>query len=116
MSITERTGDAWGPKPPRHVDDFIWNPLPEKSPGEDYAAWMLMHFRQPAATKWKFAKFIEGRRLYCDYKGAAYRCTGASRMGDVWLATDPERTTGYDLRVAVDDCSNWRDALSGEGK
>jgi hypothetical protein len=28
-------------------------------------------------------------------------------MGDVWLATDFKRDTGYDLRVDVEECTNW---------
>ena len=28
-------------------------------------------------------------------------------MGDVWLAADHERTTGYDWRVNVEDRTQW---------
>lgn len=46
-------------------------------------------------------------KLFCQYKGKRYRCTGASRMGDVWLAEDFSRDSGYDLRVNVGECSDW---------
>lgn len=31
-------------------------------------------------------------------------------MGDVWLAEDIQRENGYDLRVDVSKCSNWRNS------
>jgi len=46
-------------------------------------------------------------KIFCEYKGQKYRITGASRMGDVWLAEDFDREMGYDHRVAIDDCSNF---------
>ena len=42
-----------------------------------------------------------------------YRCNGASRFGDVYLAKNYARTAGYDMRVAVDGCSVWSDIPSG---
>ena len=35
------------------------------------------------------------------------RCTGASRLGDVWLTSDFNQEMGYEKRVDVEECSNW---------
>jgi hypothetical protein len=85
-----------------HIDDFIINPNTD-----DYAAWMFNYFRMPAISKIRFEKFMKDSKLFCTYAGKRYRVTGASRMGDVWLATDFKRDTGYDLRVDVEECTNW---------
>lgn len=92
------------PDEPTHVDDFIANPR-----SDAYAAYVLNHFRLPAMMRLRFDPFFGDRRLFCDYEGKRYRVTGASRLGDVWLAKDHERDCGYDLRVNVDDCANWKE-------
>ena len=86
-----------------HVDDFIDGNYRK----DCYARWILNHFRLPAALQIDFAQFMVDRKLFCDYKGERYRCTGASRLGDVWLTLDFNRSTGYDLRVEVTGCNNW---------
>jgi hypothetical protein len=52
-------------------------------------------------------KQMELFKLFCTYKDERYRVTGASRMGDIWLAKDFNRDVGYDLRVDLDECSGW---------
>lgn len=86
-----------------HVDDFIDSNFGE----ECYARWVLNHFRLTAALKGDFNQFMKDHKLFCKYMGKKYRCTGASRMGDVWLAKDFKRESGYDLRVDVEKCSGW---------
>jgi hypothetical protein len=86
-----------------HVDDFIGDYAQDK-----YARWFFMLHRLPAFMQADFAEWIKPFQLYCDYKGKAYRCTGASRLGDVWLTEDFKRDIGYELRVDIDECSNWR--------
>ena len=95
---------------PSHVDDFV-----HTHGGDPYARWVLMHFRLPAAMMLDFRPFMERHRLFCTYRGERYRVTGASRMGDVWLAEDFERVDGYDHRVDVDDCSDWGPKPYGTG-
>lgn len=93
----------------KHVDKFIHS-IACRPPGpinERYAAWWLYNARLMAAYKITFQPFLDLFELYCDFGGLRYRVTGASRLGDVWLAKDPQRKTGYDLRVAAADCSNW---------
>jgi len=45
--------------------------------------------------------------VFCEYKNKKYKITGASRMGDVWLAKDLNRDSGYDERVDIEDCYNF---------
>lgn len=87
---------------PLHVDLFIAN-----FDTDPYASWFLMLARLPACLKIKFDKQISRYQLYCQYKGRVYRCTGASRLGDVWLNEDFTQSIGYDLRVDVARCSLW---------
>ena len=86
-----------------HIDDFIDGGFNKNK----YARWVFNHFRLPAALQMDFAEFMEGHKLFCTWHGARYRVTGASRMGDVWLAVSHSRFQGYDHRVDVADCSAW---------
>jgi len=86
-----------------HVDEFIDCTFGT----EKYARWMFSYFRLPAVLKNDFAKFMEDNRLFCTYNGKRMRCTGASRLGDVWITSDHMRNVGYDRRVMVENCSNW---------
>jgi hypothetical protein len=90
-----------------HVDDFIDAPCYDTTEVEAYAAWMLNHYRFPANLKFKFNKFMKSHKLFATYKDQVYLVTGASRMGDVWLATDFNREIGYDLRVDINDIQSW---------
>ena len=89
-----------------HVDTFIWKSRP--NPSEDYAKWILMHFRLPAMQQSLFGKFIKDHKLYCDYEGKAYAVIGASRLGDVWLTSNLKGEFPYELRVCIVDCKNFR--------
>jgi len=85
-----------------HIDDFI------KDPQQDaYARWVLFHTRLPAHLSASFRKFMVEYKLFCTYAGKRYRVTGGSRMGDVWLNSDLDNDSGYDLRVDVVHCANW---------
>jgi len=86
-----------------HVDEFIDTEFGK----HNYARWVLNYFRLPAALQMDFRQFMAEYELYCDYEGERYRCTGASRLGDVWLAEDFTQEHGYDLRVDVSKCENW---------
>lgn len=90
-------------KEPLHVDEFIWNHF-----GDDkYARFFFMLHRLPAAVQMDWQEWISQYKLFCTYKGERFRVTGASRLGDVWLARDFNKDTGYDLRVDVQECSEW---------
>lgn len=88
-----------------HVDSFICRFTEDET--EIYAAFCLMLFRLPAVEKCKFTEYVKQYSLFCIHEDTKYRVTGASRLGDIWLAKDHTRTVGYDKRVNVEDCSNW---------
>lgn len=94
---------------PTHVDDWLDNEC-ARTDSERYARFVINYFRMPALEQFDFAKWMEPFKLFCTYKGKRYRVTGASRLGDIWLAANPEQTTGYDLRVSVRDCDQWADS------
>ena len=85
-----------------HVDDFI-----DDYGNNNYARWILLHFRLPAVLKCDFNRFMSKYKLFCVYKVTKYRCTGASRMGDVYLTKDFNQSSGYSLRVEPDECTDW---------
>ena len=95
---------------PVHVDDFVrdmgFDDKPEHGDAM-YARWLLMHWRLPAYMKHNFHRFIADKQLFCTHGGIRYRCTGGSRMGDVWLTTNFNQDTGYEKRVNVEDCTEW---------
>lgn len=90
-----------------HIDDWL-DERHAKAPtdeGERFALEWLEHFRRPAFEHDQ--AWLAKNALFCTYKGARYRCIGASRLGDVWLTSRLDRTHGYDLRIDVADCSLW---------
>lgn len=90
-----------------HVDDWVQIAAMSRDQGEQYASFVLHHSRLNAAMALCYQKFLGPLPLFCDYKEVRYRCTGASRMGDVWLAKDLSQEMGYDLRVNVAECLKW---------
>jgi len=88
-----------------HVDDFI----DSTELGEDmqYARWCFTIFRFPAVLKEDFREFIEEYRLFCTYQNVRWRCTGASRLGDIFLTSNLIREIGYEKRVDIAGCSDW---------
>ena len=100
--MTDKTKDG-GSVEETHVDEFIWHGYGANS----YARWFLMLHRLPAANKFDWDEMIKPFKLFATWKGQRYRVTGASRLGDVWLARDFNRDTGYDHRVSVDELSEF---------
>ena len=88
--------------PMTHIDEWIDDP-----DSDAYAAWVFNYFRLPATLKHRFWQFMKDRRLFCTFEERRWRVTGASRLGDVWLANNFSRDTGYDKRVDVAHCSAW---------
>lgn len=93
-----------------HVDQFI-----DDHRNDDYARWVLLHFRLPADLQLLFRKYMPDARLFCTWQGRRYRVTGASRMGDVWLIGDFS-STGYDHRVDIAECSEWSPTVNLSAK
>ena len=88
----------------KHIDDFIDDFQEPK-----YPRWFFHLHRLPAILQADFSEWMKEYKLFCDYKGHQYRVTGCSRMGDVWITNNFERDCGYDKRVDVTECLNWRD-------
>lgn len=107
MNILQKIGTPQSKVEPQHVDEWLDTPSFPSDEGESYAKFVLMYKRMPAWCQGAFAPWMAKHKLFCTYEGKRYRCTGASRMGDVWLAEDFNRENGYDLRVDVGKCSEW---------
>lgn len=90
-----------------HVD--AWLDAPTTDERELPAKMWLEKFRAPAGCK--DDAWLKAHILQCEFHGRVYVVVGCSRMGDVWLATPPpdlvEIPEGYELRVSIDDCSDW---------
>lgn len=98
------------PKEMTHVDDWVDRPvMGEGKRGEAYAKFFFLLHRTPAWMQYAFDEWIAPHKLFCTYEGKRWRVTGASRLGDIWLAEDFGRDTGYDLRVDLALCSGWSD-------
>jgi hypothetical protein len=93
-----------------HIDDWLDKPRLPSDPA-NYAGFVLEFARMPAWKQFAYGPFMKEHKLFCTYEGERYRVTGASRMGDVWLARNPDQEHSYDLRVDVDKCSDWGPAL-----
>lgn len=90
-----------------HVDEWIDTPVYPHDRNVAYAKFFLLLKRLPAWMQNAFSEWMDQYKLFCTYENKRYRCMGASRLGDVWLAEDFERENGYDLRVNVDHCKDW---------
>lgn len=88
-----------------HVDEFVADYEKDK-----YARWFLFLKRLNASLQLDFGEWIGEYKLFATWKGERYRVTGASRLGDVWLAKNFEQENGYDHRVSVDELTEFSDS------
>jgi hypothetical protein len=51
--------------------------------------------------------YLPARQAAVDLSGKRVRCIGASRLGDIWLTSNLNAINGYQLRPAIDDCSDF---------
>jgi len=92
-----------------HIYDWIESPNTKETTIGEIKTKEFLDFRTTSALYQMENKDLEPKGLCtCLYKQKEYKITGASRLGDVWLATDFERKNGYDLRVSIDDCSEFK--------
>lgn len=92
----------------KHCDEFIDD---ESAPPPLRA--FLTRARSPAHGHLTSEPFP---RLFADHKDARVRVVMASRLGDVGITTDLGAEHGYQLRVDVEDLSNFGDPLAGRGR
>lgn len=90
-----------------HIDDWLDTHKPANK-GEQHAMRFLEFARGPAHGN-ENRGWMGEHPLFCTYKGETHRCTGASRLGDVWLTKDLSQDRGYQLRIYVDECFEWRE-------
>lgn len=88
---------------PSHV--YEWIESPASNDAERDAKEWLDNFTLPSSMKRE--KWLARYRVTVEWKGKRYTCSGASRMGDVWLKTEGS-SDFYDHRVNVEELSNWK--------
>ena len=87
-----------------HIDDWLDDPQAVAPQG--VKEW-FEEFRKPAMSKNR--EMLDGAVLTCTYKdGKRYRCIGCSRLGDVWLTSKLDTLYGYELRISITSCSDWK--------
>lgn len=93
----------------KHTHIYEWLDHPELLTTEgERKVWEFLNFRTlPAWEQMQDPDRLKGLSVFCEYEGTKYKITGASRMGDIWLATDFEQIHGYDERVMIDLCKNF---------
>jgi hypothetical protein len=93
-------------KEPMHV--YEWLNLPSASDGERDAKEWLDKFTLPAYDKYNqgIQKWLDQYHVTVEWKGSRYLCSGASRLGDIWLREEGSKAF-YDHRVLLEELSNW---------
>ena len=87
----------------KHVDDYVNEP-----DADSIAKEFLEHARRYVTNQNK--AWLAANRPWVMWRGRRYRCVGASRLGDVWLKTEPNVMNPgafYDYRVDVAELSGW---------
>lgn len=82
-----------------HVDDYL-----DSDGADPIAKEFLAHARRPAADK--DHRWLASHMPTISWRGKRYLCSGASRMGDVWLRHFGS-LSHYDHRVDIDELSGW---------
>lgn len=90
-------------EPPKHI--YEWLDEPAANAAESDAKEWLNQFCNPSYMKDE--KWLARYRVTVEWKGQRYTCSGASRMGDVWLKTEGSPSF-YDHRVNVEELSHWK--------
>jgi hypothetical protein len=88
-----------------HIDDWLAETDDGSDPVLKQVKEWFEHFRLPAYKQQR--AWLNARKLFCTYNEKRYRCTGCSRLGDVWLTQSLNNEVGYELRVDVAACSEW---------
>jgi hypothetical protein len=99
-----------------HVHDWIDERTCGKCPDEEKYAVAFLHIKATtsAVNTWVIEPIMKQHKLFCTYKGSKYRVTGCSSMGDIWLVKNYNKDNGYDLRVDIEECTDWSEKLDKE--
>lgn len=90
---------------PKHCDDYILDSSQPKALRR-----FLKFHRWPAYWQVRAIQYgIPEPVLFAVHNRRAVKATMASRFGDVGITTDLRRTNGYDLRVSIEDLTNFSD-------
>lgn len=111
MMLTQRLEAMENDPREKHVDDFIDHAFRQHC----FARYVLFHYRLPAVLQMDFKPYFKHLRLTCTYQGETWLVTQASRLGVLGLRKDLAASPleGYDIRVNVNDCSDWSDGTVG---
>jgi hypothetical protein len=82
-----------------HVDDYL-----DRQNVDPIAKEFLEHARRPAIDRDE--QWLQSHMPTVAWRGRRYLCSGASRLGDVWLR-EFGSSRYYDRRVCVDELSDW---------
>ena len=94
-----------------HIDEWIEDRVMScEDTDEKYAVAFFYLIGMSAVDNWTIAPIMNQHKLFCTYKEKVYRVTGSSTMGDVWLHSNYERDSGYEIRVDIEDCSIFKDS------
>lgn len=87
----------------KHIYEWLNEP-PENEAEKDAKEWLEQFVKQPGQ---KDEKWLDKFIVTVTWRGDRYICSGASRMGDVWLKK-ADSVSFYDHRVNVEELSNWK--------
>jgi hypothetical protein len=90
-----------------HIDDWLDSGVSDSLP---IIKEFFIRYRKPEYNKFKDGDniWLQNNPIFCTYQNKRYRCTGCSRLGDIWLTSNYNQSVGYSLRVDFSDCSNWQ--------
>ena len=88
---------------------YAWLDLPPSNDAERDAKEWLSNFMLPASDRYKLClnEWLSRYAVTVEWKGRRYICSGASRLGDVWLKSEGSASY-YDHRVYVSELSGWK--------
>ena len=99
-----------------HIDE--WLDKMEENPPEDEnlkKVFEYLDFRRMSAAYQGVKFYLRPMiKVFCIYNNIKYKIIGASRLGDVWLTTNFDADHGYELRVDIDDCSEFSWCYDGK--
>jgi hypothetical protein len=88
----------------KHCDDYV-----SELSQPVCLRWFLFINRLPAIYTMLAQQAKVVPKLFATYQGKRVRVTMASRLGDVGITDDLRRETGYDIRIPIEELSDFDD-------